>query len=167
MIADTVAFYLGQASRAVKLVGTEVLRAVDGNQVPVSKNPIGLQVLSPLQWPEKPGKDGFQILGLDRIKQSPQLAVLGDTRDGEHRMQVAFLTCLLKPALEGTQGRILEEHHSKAAHQTVVQGKAKLSRLSGIGDLSELVRQDVSQSREAQMLFDVHAPSAMSDVVTC
>jgi hypothetical protein len=81
-------------------------------------------------------------------------------------MQVAFLTGLLEPALEGAQGGVLEKHHGKAAHQTVVQRKPKLSGLPDVGDLSEVIREDVSQSGKAQMLFDVHAPSPMSDVVS-
>jgi hypothetical protein len=81
-------------------------------------------------------------------------------------MQVAFLAGLLEPALEGAQGGVLEKHHGKAAHQTVVQCKPKLSGLPDVGDLSEVIREDVSQSGKAQMLFDVHAPSPMSDVVS-
>ena len=103
-------------------------------------------------------KAGSRSPGVTSSSKSRIWLSLGISDTAKIGMQIAFLVDLAKSPLEITQGRILKKHHGKSAHQTIVQFKPHLARLPSIGDLVELIRKNVSESRKAQMFFDVHAP---------
>ena len=62
----------------------------------------------------------------------------------------------LQSPLEAQDGRVLEKHHGKAAHQDIVQAMVNLCNLASISDLPEAFSHCILQGGEAQMLFYVH-----------
>jgi hypothetical protein len=58
--------------------------------------------------------------------------------------------------LERQQGPILEKHHGKGAHQTIMNGKVDLTSLTLVVDLPKVFCDCLSESCETQVFFGMH-----------
>jgi hypothetical protein len=105
---------------------------------------------------------GYRIQGL------AQDTVTGNFVDRKHGFQIGGLQSIVHPPLKGEHGGVLKKHHRQRTHHTVVQREIDFTRLSGIVDLMEELRESLSQRAETQMLFDMHGgPIPVNNLLEC
>ena len=79
-------------------------------------------MLAALQGSEQVGKKLIDVAVIGIVEHLPQLTVLGNVGDIKKGFQVVSVKPFFQAQLKLQQGRILEKHHCKAAHEAIVQG---------------------------------------------
>ena len=105
-----------------------------------------------LQASEQIGKQIVEVAVIGIVEHLAQLTILGDSSDMKKVFQVIAVKPFLQTPLKLQQGRVLEKHHSKAAHKAVVQGVIHRTR-SGVLYLQQALRDGFSQQFKSQMFF--------------
>lgn len=113
-------------------------------------------MLAPLESLEPIGKNWIQLCCGYLIQLFAHLAVFGNRLDLKDTAHIAELISVFNSSLELQQGCVLEKHHSKGAHQTIMQTVADFTALSAIIQFSEMFRKGRSKSCEVEMFFTMH-----------
>ncbi len=157
MIAD-ISFgrFCFQTLGAVDFIGRKVFRPIYCDKILSHEKLILEKLLSALQVIQKSWENILKLLGWDRIKNISHLGIFRNRFDAEDSGKVVALSSFLQSSLEAQDGRILEKHHDKSAHQEIMQAMFNLYTLALIADLPKAFGHYVLQSGEAQVLFYVH-----------
>ena len=102
------------------------------------------------------GKNWVQLFCGYLIQVLTHLAVFGNRLDLKDIAQIAELFSVFDSSLELQQGCVLEKHHSKGAHQTIMQTVADFPTLSAVIQFYEVLRKGCSESCEIEMFFTMH-----------
>jgi hypothetical protein len=120
MIGDlAVAMVFFHALGTMNLLGTEILAAVEGQQVITIQKAKLFQGLAVGQSREDISEGGPELFVVDRIEDFSHASVTRHVFHAEDHLQV-FLV-LLSPLVERQHGRLLESEHGEPAHQRVRQ----------------------------------------------
>ena len=84
---------------------------------------------------EKIGEDRRYGLGRDAVENFSHLRVVGNRPHMKNGIQIVGLHLVLHTLLENKKGWVLKTHHSKAAHEAVMQGVIDLSLLAAVANL--------------------------------
>lgn len=113
-------------------------------------------MLAPLEPLEPIRKNWVQLFCGYLIQVLAHLAVFGNRLDLKDIAQIAELFSVFDSSLELQQGCVLEKHHGKGAHQTIMHAVADFTALSAVIQFSEVLRKGCSESCEVEMFFTMH-----------
>jgi len=102
------------------------------------------------------GKNWAQLFCRCLIQIFTHLAVFGNRLDLKDIAQIAELFSVFDSSLELQQGFVLEKHHSKGTHQTIMQTVGDFPTLSAVIQLTEVLRKGCSEGCEVEMFFAMH-----------
>jgi len=102
------------------------------------------------------GENWVQLFCGYQIQVFAHLAVFGNRLDLKDIAQIAELISIFDTSLELQQGCVLEKHHGKGAHQTIMHTVADFTVLSAVIQFSEVLRKGCSESCEVEMFFTMH-----------
>jgi len=131
------------------LLGTEILGAVEGQQIIAIQKAELIQGLATGQSRENISEGGPELLVVHRIEDFSHAGVTRHVFHVEDHLQVLFI--LLSPLVECQHGRLLESEHRQSAHQRVWQADIRFPG-SGIRDVLEGLM-DVPQQGIGGKLF--------------
>jgi hypothetical protein len=122
------------------LLGREILRTVQRQQIAAFVKGERFEGLSALQFVEDIQEQGTKHVGLNRIEDVSHLSVAGDVLDAVEVLHVLIVPSVLK----GQQRRVFQGEHSEAREYGVTDGIVAVS-FPGIGKLHGPRPQNVSE----------------------
>ena len=131
------------------------------DKVIVAQNPKRFKLLASLEQTEIIRKDGFDLLRVASINSIPQLGIARDIRYPEQRGKVVLMDRILQPFLKLKQGGVLEKHHGKGAHQTIMDivNPRSMARVRAMG---KTLGKDFTKAGKADVLFRVQMATPTS-----
>ena len=129
-----IAAFAGRAVRTVQLGRTVILRAIQRDQQMAPEDAQLVDRTGPLQFGERGGDRGVELLRLDRVEHGADLIVAGDPVHREQGLAVGPSMARRQMPLMRQEGRALHEKRGERRHAEIGHGVDRVPPLPLVGD---------------------------------